>query len=76
MANAWFVPSGWLQRPAGAVGWLLTAAAMAYAVQVFLAVDARSHSVADSLYAVYPHWGVTFLAWDWVARRSGGLLRG
>jgi hypothetical protein len=75
MGSAWFVRSGWLMRPASAAGWLVTLAAAAYAVQVFVAVDTRAHSVSDLLYAVYPHWGVTFLGWDWIARRAGGANR-
>ena len=70
MSTAAFVRFGWLHRPTSLPGWLVTAAALAYMAQVFLAIDARSHSVTDTLYAVYPHWGVTFLGWDWLARRT------
>ncbi len=66
----WFVSMGWIHRPVRAGGWIVTLAALAYAIQVFLAIDAHSHSVSDALYAVYPHWGVTFLGWDWIARRA------
>ena len=66
----WFTPLGWIHRPINAAGWLVTLAAAAYMIQVFLAIDARAHSVTDMLYAVYPHWGVTFLGWDWLARRT------
>jgi hypothetical protein len=76
MKQAWFVPFGWLHRPTTPVGWLVTLAGVAYMVQVFLAIDAHSHSATDTLYAVYPHWGVTFLGWDWIARRSGGPANG
>ena len=69
MSN-WFVPMGWIHRPVSVAGWLVTLAALAYAVQVFVAIDGHSHSVSDTLYAVYPHWGVTFLGWDWIARRA------
>ena len=70
MPVRWFVPMGWLHRPVSAVGWLFTLAALAFTVQVFIAVDARSHSVSDTLYGIFPFWGVTWLAWDWIARRS------
>jgi hypothetical protein len=70
MQTIWFARLGWLHRPASPAGWLITAAALAYMVQVFLAIDLHSHSVTDALHAVYPHWGVTFLGWDWIARRS------
>ncbi|MHB8679064.1 MAG: hypothetical protein ACYC7G_04930 [Rudaea sp.] len=65
-----FEPFDLFWRPASALAWILTIAAIAYCVQVFAAIDTRSHSVTDTLYAVYPHWGVTFLLWEWLARRS------
>jgi len=76
MKAIWFHPLGWLYRPVGTVGWLVTCAAAAYMIQVFLAINAHSHSVSDMLYAVYLHWGVTLLGWDWIARRpSAGDTR-
>ena len=70
MNEPWFVRFGWLQRPVNLAGWMITAAALVYMAQVFLALDRHSHSVTDMLYAVYLHWGVTFLGWDWIARRA------
>jgi hypothetical protein len=70
MASVWFAPFGWIHCPIHAAGWLVTLAAAAYMIQVFVAIDARAHSVTDTLYAVYPHWAVTFLGWDWIARRA------
>ena len=70
MHTAWFVPLGWVHAPRGGAGWLVTLTALAYMIQVFLAIDAHAHSVTDTLYSVYPHWGVTFLGWDWIARRT------
>ena len=70
MTAAWFVGLGWVHRPCSVAGWLVTLAAAACLAQVFIAVDARAHSVSDLLYALYPHWGVTLLGWDWVARRT------
>ena len=70
MTIHWFVPFGWLRRPCSVGGWLVTLAAAAYMVQVFVAVDRQAHSVSDLLYAIYPHWGVTLLGWDWIARRA------
>ena len=70
MVDAWFAPFGWLHRPRSVAGWIVTLAALAYIVQVFIAVDAHAHSVSDTLYAVYPHWGVTFLGWEWLAART------
>jgi hypothetical protein len=70
MTSAWFIRFGWLYRPTHLGGWLVTLAALAYMIQVFIAIDLRAHSVTDLLYATYPHWGVTFLGWEWIARRT------
>jgi hypothetical protein len=60
------VSSGLIRRTAF---WLITIAAILFMARVFLAVDARSHSASDTLDGVFPYWGVTFLLWDWIARR-------
>jgi len=75
MRAGWFVPFGWLHVPRNVAGWLVTLAALAYAIQVFLAIDMHAHSATDTLYAVYPHWGVTFLGWDWIARRTSAQTK-
>ncbi len=67
-----FTPIGPFRRPATALGWIITLMALAFAVQVFWAIDRQSHSVTDTLYGIYPFWGVTFLGWDWLARRLSG----
>lgn len=67
-----FAPTGPMRRPANILGWVITLAAFAFMVQVFVAIDAHSHSNSDTLYGVYPFWGVTFLLWDWLARRLSG----
>lgn len=60
---------GLAYRPINGLGWLITIAALVFMVQVFLAIDARSHSNTDTLYGIYPFWGVTFLLWAWLAGR-------
>lgn len=67
-----FAPAGPVHRPASPLGWLVTLAALAFTTQVFWAIDCRSHSVTDALYAVYPFWGVTVLLSDWLARPLDG----
>lgn len=67
-----FKTFGPMMRPAAPLGWLITFAALAFMIQVFAAFDARAHSISDLLYSVYPFWGVTFLLWDWLARRLSG----
>ena len=61
---------GVFYRPVTVFGWLATLLALAFMLQVFVAIDARSHSNTDTLYGIFPFWGVTFLLWDWLARRT------
>ena len=63
--------SGLIRRATSVLFWLITIAAILFVVQVFLAIDSRSHSASDTLYGVFPYWGVTFLLWDWIARWLG-----
>jgi hypothetical protein len=51
---------------------IISAGAVAFCVQVLIAVDRRSHSVTDTLYGVYPFIIPTLLLLDWVATRSSG----
>lgn len=64
-----FAAIGPLRRPTSPFGWIITLAALAFMVQIFWAIDRQSHSNTDTLYGIYPYWGVTFLLWDWLARR-------
>jgi hypothetical protein len=64
-----FVEWGPLRRPISVLGWFITIAAILLIVLTFVAIDGRSHSASDTLYGVYPYFGVTFLLWDWLARR-------
>lgn len=70
MKAPWFARLGWLYRPRSIAGWIVTLAALAYMIQVFAVIDRHVHSVTDLLYAIYPHWGVTVLGWEWIARRT------
>ena len=45
----WFRPMGLLFRPVSLAGWLISLAALAFCVQLFIAVDRQSHSVSDTL---------------------------
>ncbi len=70
MKKNWFVPWGWIYRPSGVVGFLLVTFAAAFCVQVFLVVDANSHSASDTLYGIFPYVVPCLLLLDWVASRS------
>ena len=45
--------------------------AVAFVFLCFVAIDRHSHSISDTLTNLYPYAGVTFLLWDWLARRVG-----
>ena len=66
----WFERCGWLYRPVHPLGYIVSLAALAFLVQVFLAIDARSHSVTDTLYQFYVYAAPTFLGLMWIASRT------
>ena len=70
MTRNWFAPIGWFYRPRSAGGWIVTLAAFAFCVQVFIAVDRGSHSVSDTLYGVFPFVVPTVLLVNWIAFRT------
>lgn len=72
MPTIWFRPMGLLFRPASPAGWLLSLAALAFCVQVFIAVDRHSHSVSDTLHGLFPFWAPALLGLAWIADRTGG----
>ncbi len=68
----WFRPMGILFVPVSVMGWLATLLAIAFCVQVFIAIDRHAHSVTDTLYGIFPFWAPTFLGLAWLADRTGG----
>jgi hypothetical protein len=72
MKNAWFRRFGWFYLPVSVPGAIVALAALAFCVQVFLAVDRHSHSVSDTLYGVFPYFVCCFLVVDWLAARTNG----
>ena len=70
MKTAWFKRWGWFYRPVTAPGVVIVAGALAFCVNVFLAVDRKSHSVSDTLYGVYPFFACTLFLVDWIAKRT------
>lgn len=72
MKRRWFTPWGLVYLPVSFEGYLVTLLALAFSAQVFWAVDSHSHSVSDTLYGIYPFWGVTFLGLMFIASRTSG----
>ncbi len=50
--------------------------ALAFCVQVFLAVDRHSHSASDTLYGVFPFVVPTVILLNWIASKTSGSGRG
>jgi hypothetical protein len=70
MKTVWFKKAGWIYLPVSVPGVVIWLLALTFCVQVFLAVDRRSHSVSDTLYGVFPFFACAFLLVDWIAGRS------
>ena len=70
MKVVWFQQCGWFYRPVSFVGFVIVCVATAYCVQVFVAVDRRSHSVSDTLNGVFPYVTSCFLMLNWLAIRT------
>ncbi len=66
----WFKPLGPFYRPISIAGWTTTLLAVAFCVHIFRFVDARSHSVSDTFYGIFPYWIPTLLLWLWIAGRT------
>lgn len=70
MRLKWFKQWGWLYVPASAPGVIISVAILAFCLQVFLAVDRKSHSVSDTLYGIFPFFTCAFLLFDWIGART------
>jgi hypothetical protein len=70
MKTSWFKRWGWFYVPVSWPGAVITLVALAFCVQVFIAIDRHSHSVSDTLYGVFPFFACAFLLFDWVAGRN------
>ena len=66
----WFRPVGWVYRPASLPGVVITALALVFCAQVFVAVDRRAHSVSDTLYGVFPFIVPALMVLNWIASKS------
>jgi hypothetical protein len=72
MKHRWFTAWGWIYLPVSVEGAIVTLLALAFCAQVFWAIDRNSHSVTDTLYGIYPFWGVTILGLLWIASKTSG----
>jgi len=74
MKIQWFKRLGWFYIPISLPGMIVTLGALTFCVQVFLAVDRKSHSVSDTLYGVFPFLACIFLLFEWIAGRTSDRL--
>ena len=70
MKRNWFREWGWLYYPNAWQGVVLVALVLAFCIQVFVAVDAHSHSVSDTLYGIFPYVVPGFIVLYWVASKT------
>ena len=70
MKTQWFKRLGWFYLPVSLPGTIITLAALAFCVQVFVAVYRHAHSASDTLYGVFPFFASAFLLFDWIAGRT------
>ncbi len=70
MKRSWFKPWGWIYRPNSLEGVLLTALALIFCAQVFVAVDRHSHSASDTLYGIFPFVVPCLIILYWIASKT------
>ena len=70
MKHSWFKQWGWMYYPISWQGVGVTALALLFCAQVFIAVDSRSHSVSDTLYEIFPYWVPALGILLWVASKT------
>ena len=61
---------GWVYYPSAWQGVVLVILVVAFCIQVFLAVDSRSHSVSDTLYGIFPYVVPSLLILLWIASKT------
>ena len=70
MKQVWFTEWGWIHRPISWQGVLIIVLVFAFCIQVFIAVDSRSHSVSDTLYGIFPYVVPSLLTLEWIASKT------
>jgi hypothetical protein len=73
MKTIWFKRWGSFYWPTSWQGLVVTVMAVAFCIQVFVALDRRSHSVSDTCFGIFPFFVPCFLLLDWVASRTSRI---
>lgn len=66
----WFKRMGWIYLPVHTMGILVTAAAIAFLVPVYMAIARNGHSVSDDLYHLFVYTSCTAFWWKWIADKT------
>jgi hypothetical protein len=74
MKAQWFKRLGWFYLPISVPGVVILLAGLAFCIQVFFAIDRKSHSVSDTFYGVFPYFICAFLLFDRIASRASGKI--
>ncbi len=70
MGYVWFKKAGWIYRPTSIFGWVIAFFTVVLCIQVFIAVDAHSHSVSDTFYGVFPYIISYLVLAGWIASNT------
>ena len=70
MKHIWFKKAGWIYQPTSITGWIIALITITLCVQIFMAVDARSHSVSDTFYGVFPYIVAYLVVAGWIASNT------
>jgi hypothetical protein len=70
MNYRWFRPWGWIYLPLSWPGTMVQIAGIAFSAHVFIFVDAKSHSVSDTLYGIIPYLVPCWILVYWVASKT------
>jgi hypothetical protein len=70
MKTPWFRKTGIIFIPISIVGVLLYLFTLAFCVNVFIAIDRKSHSNSDTLYEIFPFFVGAFTILFWIASNT------
>jgi hypothetical protein len=74
MAKPWFKKKAWIYMPISWEGILICLVFIFFCVHIFLAIDAKSHSVSDTLYGIFPFLVPAFLVYIWIGSESSKIV--
>jgi hypothetical protein len=70
VSHVWFKKAGWIYQPTSICGWVIAIVTILLCIQVFIAVDAHSHSVSDTFYGVFPYIVAYLVVAGWIASNT------